>query len=324
MASGNQKKKASGNQKKKAFRRKARELALAALPKKFAHRWIRNSLDLAIAESNYDNLKIELASSVADLKAALTLVQKNFEREGYAQKSPGSLRLTPFHLLPQTVVIVAKINSRVVATTTVIPRTKFGIPLDSCCQLDSFLTGKGKIVEVSALAVDSEFRGQHGSLLFNLMKYMYHCNVDTLQVNMEVIGVNPRMISLYEAILLFKNIPNAKMVGYDFANGAPVVPMYFNLDTAIDSYTKIYKEKPAHQNVMNFFLKKPPIEFSLPTAEELDQILPQRNPEKLRVIIGWNLGIIQNLNQEKRSQFEDLYRHWPECLQVIREAANVE
>jgi hypothetical protein len=312
----------SVNQRKKVFRRKARELLLAALPKKVAHQWIRKSLNLAIAESSTQNMKIELASSLADLSAALILVQRNFEGEGYAQKVPGSLRLTPYHLLPETVVIVAKIDNRVVATISVIPRTEFGIPLDGCCQLDSFLNDKGKTVEISALAVDSDFRGQQGAVLFNLMKYMYHCNVDTLQVNMEVIGVNPRMIALYEAILLFKNIPNSKKVDYDFANGAPVVPMYFNLDAAVDTYTNVYKEKRAHQNVMSFFLKDPPTEFSLPAPEKLDQILPQRNPEKLRVILGWNLEMVQNLAGEKLRLIENLYGRWPECRQVIREVAN--
>lgn len=308
---------------KKALRRKVRELALAALPKKWAHQYIRKSLNLSIADDSSSRIKIELASSVADLKAALMLVQRNFEREGYAQKVPGALRLTPYHLLPETVVIVAKLGSQVVATISVIPRTSFGIPLDGCCQLDSFLSDKKKTVEVSALAVDAEVRGQQGAILFNLMKYMYHCNIEVLRANTEVIGVNPRMLALYEAILLFENIPQSKVVDYDFANGAPVVPMYFNLDTAVDSYSEIYRGKPAHQNVMSFFLKPIPSDFSLPKTEELDALLPQRDPEKLKTILSWNLNLLQEMDPKNRAKLVELYQAWPECQHVLREVTLV-
>lgn len=306
------------HRRKSAMRRRIREFVIAVLPKGLAHRWTRTLLDLSLAEAN-DSVKVELAASAQDLKAALALVQRNFEREGYAKKTTDGVRITPYHLLPETLVIVAKIDDQVVATISVVPRTRFGIPLDGSFDLTSFLQDKGKVVEVSALAVDSDYRREQGAALFKLMKFMYHCNIDVLGANTEVIGVNPRMIGLYEAILLFSRIPKARTVAYDFANGAPVVPMYFRLDTAMESFSRVYKGKPPRQNMMSFFLKDGLQGFSLPSSSELNRTLPQRDPQRLKAMLGWSPEMVQNLTAENRSHLKALYAPWPDCQRVINE-----
>jgi hypothetical protein len=302
---------------KKTLRRKIRSTALRLLPKFFAHRLIRKSLNLAVPQAN-SKLSFEIVSNALDLKTALRLVQQNFEREGYALKTTSGLRLTPFHLLPDTIVIVAKENDQIVATISVIPRTSFGIPLDSSFEISSFLADKGKVLEISALAVNPSFRGQHGEVLYNLMKYMYHCNVDLLRANTEVIGVNPKMEPLYEAILLFERIPGTSRSAYNFANGAPVIPMHFSLDRANTLYKTAYNGTPPLLNLMSFFLLPLPPQFALPTSSELDRILPQRNPSVLKEVLAWDPEVLRGLNAEQRIILEDLYRPWPACAELIQ------
>jgi len=297
-------------------------MALNFLPQKVAHWWIRRSLDLTIP-LNATKIHYAIASSTSDLKSALALVQNNFEREGYAPENSRAIRLTPYHLLPDTVVIVAKIGSRIAATISIIPRTAFGVPLDKCVSLDSFARDKGKMVEVSALAVDPSIRGEQGEVLYNLMKYIYYCNSQLLNANTEVIGVNPKMLPLYEAILLFERIPGAETIAYEFVNGAPVVPMYFNLDTAIKSYEKIYRNQPDRQNVMKFFLNEPPPQFSFPTAAMLAKMLPQKDPEKLKEILQWDPQLLHTLNSVEIETLTSLYSSLPECARLIEEATDV-
>lgn len=302
---------------RKAMRRKLRAAAMSSLPKFLAHRWIRNSLDLAVPKKN-SNLRFEIAANCDDLKAALTLVQKNFQREGYTRATKNGLRLTPYHLLPETLVAVAKQGEKVVATVSLVPRTEFGVPLDSCFPLDEFLKDKGRVVEISALAVDPDVRGQQGEVLYNLMKFMYHCNVDVVRANTEVIGVNPKMTPLYEAILLFEPIPGTQRVDYDFANGAPVVPMYFSLDTATTAYSKAYDRLPPRQNLMDFFLIPPPPQFTLPSAEQLDELLPQRRATELAKILDWDRDVLINMDQRQKDALLRLYEKWPACADLIR------
>lgn len=312
----------SSKRRKKYWRRKLRDGVLKLLPKPLFHWWIRRSLDLLITQSNSE-VKFEIATNIEDLKSALSLVQMNFVREGYAPAGDELFRVTPYHLLPETVVIVAKIEGKVVATISVIPRTLFGVPLEGVISLENFAKDKGKIVEISALAVDPAARGVQGEVLFNLMKYMYHFNKDVLKANTEVIGVNPKMVPLYEAVLVFQKIPNAEVVAYEFANGAPVVPMHFSLDTALQSYAKVFQGQPARRNMMEFFLANASPQFSLPPAEQLNQILPQRKPEEFRQFLQMRPKIFNELTSAQLATLVNLYQPWPECARLIQEVAGV-
>ncbi|AZZ37024.1 hypothetical protein CIK05_09535 [Bdellovibrio sp. qaytius] len=306
----------------KTARKRLRYIILSILPKFISYWWIRQSLDLAFPKSN-SKLTFEIASNAHDLLAALKLVQQNFEREGYAEKNSNGLRLTPYHLLPETVVIVAKRDNQVLATISVVPRTRFGLPLESSFTLNSLLDGKGRVIEVSALAVDPKVRGQQGEILYNLLKYMYHCNVGVLQANTEVIGVNPKMVPLYEAILLFNKIPKLSITKYDFANGAPVVPMMFSFDNADASYEKTYAKKPSKLNMFEFFKLPPPPQFILPNAKELDRYLPQRQPSEFIQILSMAKEAIATLTLEQKKVIKDLYSPWPISQRLIGEALHV-
>lgn len=301
----------------KAIRKLTRRLSKGLLPKFLFYKLIRSSLDLSVPLST-SNLSIEVASSLNDLKAALMLVQKNYEQQGYSESVPNSVRLTPYHLLPNTLVIVVKIQGHVVASATLVERTDFGIPLDNALELSDFIKNKGKVVEISALAVDQNVKGQQGEVLFNLMKYLYHCNIDIVKANTEVIGVNPNMKALYEAILLFNKIPMERKIRYDFVNNAPVIPMYFSLDSAFGSYSKIYKGTVTKKNVLEFFLLKPPIYFNLPNLDDLDRILPQRNEADLRQILSWNQTVYDKLPSYKKEIMIKLYSQYPGCQNVFR------
>lgn len=302
----------------KKFRRLSRKVIFRFLPKWVSHRIVRNSINLAIPKKE-SQLSFSIASTTEDIKAALKLVQNNYMAEGYAQKTKNDLRLTPYHLLPESIIILAKDGEQTVATISVIVKTPFGLPLESCFDIQDLIVQQGRVVEISALAVNPAYRGEQGQVLYNLMKFMYHCNVDVLQANFEVIGVNPKMAPLYEALMLFKRAPSTSIKDYDFANGAPVLPLYFDLDTALESYEKVYRKKPAHLNLKDFFLLHPPTHFQLPEKQDLDQLLPQRNPESLREILNWDRELIEELPTHKKQVLADLYSPWPECQKVFRQ-----
>ena len=275
-------------------------------------------MNLAVPAAN-SRLRFEILAEPAEIGQALRLVQQSFEREGYAGKSASGLRLTPYHLLPGTIVIAAKEGARIVASLSIIPRGPFGLPIEGSFAIDDFLRGAGETVEISALAVDVSARGQRGEVLYNLMKFMYHCNADLLGVRTEVIGVNPRMVPLYEAVLLFAPIPGTGIKTYDFANGAPVIPMHYSLEHGAAAYAGIYAGQPAPLNLMDFFLLPPPPNFALPSRRDLDALIPQRDPAKLREMLAWDPAVVRGLAPEKRDLLIAAYEPWPACAQVIRE-----
>lgn len=302
----------------KQYRRFFRALVSKLLPSFISDKLIRNTLNLSVPAQN-STLRFEVASNLQDLKAALSLLQDNFEKEGYAEKTATGVRLTPYHLLPETVVIVAKEHGRVIATISVVPRTEFGVPLDSSFELQNFLKNESRVVEVSSLAVDATAAGHRGEVLYNLMKYMYHCNVDVLGAELEVIGVNPKMVPLYKAILLFQSIPETQSKEYSFVNGAPVIPMSFDLRTATNEYGKVYGKRPAHLNLLSFFKLPPPSHFYLPKRSELIEKLPQGQALALKEILSWQPDILKKLSGTQKRALQDLYAGKPEILAVLIE-----
>lgn len=306
----------------KTTRKRLRLFMLSILPKAISYRLIRRSLNLSYPKAN-SKITFEIASNAQDLIAALKLVQQNFEREGYAAKTLNGIRLTPYHLLPETVVIVAKRENMVMATISIVPRTEFGLPLESTFTLKSLLQNKGRVIEVSALAVDPKFRGEQGEILYNLIKFMYHCNVGLLQANTEVIGVNPKMVPLYEAILLFDKIPKLPVTKYDFANGAEVVPMIFDFDKADSSYQQTYGKLPQNLNMFEFFKREPPPQFVLPKVNELETCLPQRKPSEFRQILSVAKEVIATLTLEQKKVLQDMYSPWPQLQKLMNEALHV-
>ena len=157
----------------KQTRIKFRKIVFRSLPKKLSHRLIRQTLDLNLAAKN-SAICFEVATSIEDMRDALKLLQLSFEREGYAKKTPSGMRLTPYHLLPETLVLIAKKMGRVVATMSLIPRTDFGVPLEACFDIQNLLSGRKKVIEVSSFAIDPDVAGQRGEVLYNLLKFMYH------------------------------------------------------------------------------------------------------------------------------------------------------
>jgi hypothetical protein len=148
---------------------------------------------------------------------------------------------------------------------------------------------------------------------------MYHCNVDVLGAELEVIGVNPKMVPLYKAILLFHPIPDTQSKEYDFVNGATVIPMTFDLRTAITEFAKVYDKKPAHLNLLSFFKLPPPAHFSLPKRSELMEKLPQGKALALKEILSWQPDILKKLSDPQKRALQNLYAGKPEILAVLIE-----
>lgn len=302
----------------KDLRQGTRDLAFKFLPRPISHEIIRNTLNLHLPSQD-SSLRFQIATNLEDMKEALRLVQENFVRAGYAGQTSSGLRITPYHFLPKTIVILVKHRTKVIATLSIISRSDFGVPLESCYDLSTFLSSSINVIELSALAVDPNYRGHHGEILYNVMKFMYHCNVDFLNAELEVIGINPNMAPLYEAILLFRNIPGTTTRSYDFVNGAPVVPLYFDLRNAHVTFQLVYGGKPTHLNLMEFFLAPLPPQFDLPKTQDLRFLLPQHTPDGLREILSWEPKLLKSMTKRQWFALESVYRDYPLCQQVINE-----
>lgn len=268
---------------KKKLRSRLRKLALSLLPDWCSHRIIRGTLNIKYESPAHLNFKV--AEDADEFCQAMRLIYKNYLEEGYTEPSASMARLTPYHLSPKTAVIVVKHELKVIATMSVVLRTDLGLPLESIYDLNSVFQATPLTGEISALAVDRQYRGNHGELLYHLMKYMYHFNVEILGLQTEVIGVNPKMSPLYRAIMLFDRLPNARVQKYSFANNAVVVPLCFDLTRDKEIFQRAYKNCEPTKNMMQFFLSPKPSNYLYPKSESWQHQLAQNKKSELSQVL---------------------------------------
>lgn len=210
-------------------------------------------------------LELKIAETREELEACFALLHDAYVASGYMQPHPSGLRVTPYHALPTTTTVCAKLDGQVVGTLSMVREGVFGLPLQSAFDLSALRAQGGQIAEISALAVHPAHRRTGGTILFPLMKYMYAYCTRYFDTRHLVIAVNPDRIELYEALLQFERLQAAVVQDYAFANGAPAVGATLDLAAAPAHFEALYGRRRPRRNLHAYFtqlalpnLKMPP------------------------------------------------------------------
>ena len=170
-------------------------------------------------------LQFKIARSKHELLAAFRLVYRSYSRSGLVAENPSRMRLTPFHMLPESEVLVAKLRGTVFTTISLFVDGEYGLPMESMYPREiSTLRERGlRIAEVGSLADrrSSQFRFIETLAILGrlLAQSAVYRNVDTL-----VAVVHPRHAKLYKRLLGFKQIGDHTSCPY--ANGNLAEAMY--------------------------------------------------------------------------------------------------
>jgi hypothetical protein len=139
----------------------------------------------------------KIVDSGRELLQAFGLLYREYLQAGYVCQSPSELLFTRHHLLPETTVFVAKVDSAVLSTATVVQDCRvFGLPMDGLYQseLDTLRKQGRRILEICSLASDRQRFTRKGIQDFTRLLFLFclHLNVDDL-----CIMINPKHASLY-------------------------------------------------------------------------------------------------------------------------------
>ena len=119
---------------------------------------------------------IQLASQGEELFAAFSLVYRTYLRTGLVHPNPFHMRVTPYHLLPSTDVIVAKApeRSNVVCTLSQVADGKLGLPIESAFAEEvAERRRRGvRLAEVTSLADQRDVDEAEPSPLLKVMGFM--------------------------------------------------------------------------------------------------------------------------------------------------------
>jgi len=275
------------------------------LPTKKRHAVYRNFVDCD--PSPTDRLELKIADTREELEACFKLLHDAYVASGFMKRDPSGMRVTIYHALPTTTTLCAKYDGQVVGTLSLIRESVLGFPLQRIFDLTELREKKGKIAEVSALAIHPRFRRTGGSILFPLMKFMYEYCRTFFDTRHLVIAVNPAHIEMYESLLFFQRLTQNIVENYDFVNGAPAVGAALDLTTAPEIFRKHYGSKPPKRNLYAFFTQVKLANIRLPSRRFYTTNDPVLTPELLDYFFNERTQVFSQLTPRKKSLLHTIY-----------------
>jgi hypothetical protein len=292
---------------KKASRhwRKLARWALAALPEGLRFGIYRRMMN--VEPLNPGSLVLKIASTQAELEACFALLHDAYVASGFMRPHPSGLRVTPYHALPTTTTLCAKLDGRVVGTLSIVRDGVFGFPMQTAFDISAVRAKPGHIAEISALAIHPSCRKTGGSILFPLMKFMYEYCTKYFDTRHLLIAVNPNKIEMYESLLFFQRLEAQAVDRYDFANGAPAVGATLDLYEAPAIFKRAYGHKPGRRNLHRYFVdtRLDAIQFpSRPWHTTNDPVL---TPALMDHFFNQRVPVLQALDERKQRLLHSIY-----------------
>lgn len=261
-------------------------------------------------------LVLKIAQTKEELEACFKLLHDAYVGSGFMQPDPSGMRVTIYHALPTTTTLCAKFDGEVVGTISLIRESIFGFPLQSIFDLQEIREKKGRIAEVSALAVHPKFRNTGGTILFPLMKFMYEYCTTVFDTRHLVIAVNPNRIDMYESLLCFRRLMQNEVANYDFANGAPAVGASIDLHLAPGVLKRIYGNRPQRKNVYRYFIRTHLDNIVMPGRRYFTTNNPVMTPELLDYFFNQRTHTFRDLDERERGLLHSIY-NLPEYKAVL-------
>lgn len=172
---------------------------------------------------------VRIAQDDRDFVQALRLVYRAYIRSGFIEPTPYQMRVTPYHLLPSTQVLVSVLRDEVISTTTLIGDGALGLPMEDLYSVEvDHRREKGiRLAEVSCLADRRSDFERAFAMLVQLMSLTaqaaVHIGIDQL-----LIAVHPRHGAFYERFFGFEMIGGLK--SYRAVNNNPAVALALDLN----------------------------------------------------------------------------------------------
>lgn len=171
------------------------------------------------------DLRVKIASTRDEWEQAFQLVADAYQTRGY-EETGADLRFTSYHALADTVVLVAKAGTEVVATFSLVPdNTLLGLPLEGLyrAEIQELRRQNRRVFETGSLADRNLGTREFMQVFLALMQLGWQLmrgqGADTT-----VITVNPRHSNFYSRLHGF--LPLGPRRAYDKVQGHPAEAFY--------------------------------------------------------------------------------------------------
>lgn len=300
-----------------SLRRQGRRLIrslLASLPSSVRFGLYRRTVDCEPVTQG--QLELKIADTQDELEGCFALLHDAYVASGFMRPHPSGLRVTPYHALPTTTTLCAKVDGQVVGTLSIVREGVFGFPMQSVFDIASVRAKEGHIAEISALAIHPRWRKTGGSILFPLMKFMYGYCTRFFDTRHLVIAVNPAHIEMYEAMLFFRRLTEQVVDRYDFVNGAPAVGATLDLHEAPMLFERAYGHKPGRRNLHRYFVHTELPEIHYPARPWHTSNDPVLSPALMDYFFNQRTHGFEGMDDHRKRLLHSIYRE-PEWAAVL-------
>jgi hypothetical protein len=175
-------------------------------------------------------LEVKIASDRAELEGAFRLLAASYRARGYEMPSTKLFRYSPYHVLPDTITVVAKDRERVVATLSLVPDTALlGLPMECIYgrELTDLRREGFRLAEPTSLAdcdlSPREFLQVFKTFIRVIFQYHVRRGGDSWAIT-----VNPRHRNFYLKVLGFE--PLGPCRSYPFVQDHPAEAFFLNVE----------------------------------------------------------------------------------------------
>jgi hypothetical protein len=253
------------------------------------------------------DIRVLVAENKIDFETAFGLLHDSYVASGLMDPHASGLRCNSYSFLPHTTIIILKIKERVIGTVSLIRDSAMGLPSDEKYKVENdSLRKNGKVLtEVSALAIDKDFRNQGHVLSLLLMKFLFIYSKEHSDTEYLVCTIHPRAEDFYKALFGFKKM--GKTVSYEYVKGALAVYMFMEVsDQHLKKLVESYNSQDPKKNLSLYCLMKDQ-RFQYPSYEN-GQILDVRmTPKLLDYFFNVRTDLFKNLSEEHRKIFYEIY-----------------
>jgi hypothetical protein len=255
------------------------------------------------------NLRFKLAQTKEELEQAYRLLYQGYVASGSMAPNNSGMRITPYHALPSTSVLIALLDDKVVATLSIFRVSQFGLPVSKVFDVSSFIEQGQRFAEISSLCVSDEFKTDQRTLLFGLLKYLYEYSTKFFGIDIKLIVIKPFRRHFYESLLHFQPLEKRIVENYAFSNGATVMSEFLNLNTAPEAYKRIYNHYPEHQNLYKYFIESKISNFEFPERVYSNISDPVMTPELLHYFFIEKEEVLQKLSELELTILKRTYKN---------------
>lgn len=231
------------------------------------------------------DIEYKIAITTEEFEQAFELVTQQYVNVGL-HKNNSDLRLTKYHLLPDTKVFIAikkhkDMKETVVGTITMVVDKSMGLPMDELYnnQLDQLRATDLQLSELISLSVSPQASAQQNNIVVYLfkicMQYAHLTNVTDI-----LCSVTEKHINFYEELLLLT--PLGKQLPYSFANGQLIQGHRLNLQQGNREFKKVYSGMEFDADLHRFFFtetrdfNRPKGKGEAMTAEQIRYFIEKR------------------------------------------------